>query len=327
MKLSIVIVNTNEWKVLRPCLVSVFTQTTGLSFEVIVVDNASTDGSRDMLAREFPNVQVISNSRNLGFAASNNRGFKVAQGDYVLMLNPDTEILDGAIQKTVDFLERHPNAGIAACRLVFADGSLQRSLYTFPGIWNIFCETTFLSKVFPHTKLFGNYTLTHFDYGEERQVDAVCGAYLLMRKEVLNRVGLLDEQFFMYTEEVDLCYRAKKEGFEVWFSPAGTVIHHWGGESASNRRVILWSMGSQMLFFQKHFTGIERSLVMGLKYAGILIRIPVYFLVAVILMKKGMRKKSADYLYAARNVLRPPWRRTQSPGSAMIPWPIPERQR
>ncbi len=327
MKLSIVIVNTNEWHVLAPCLSSLFRETTGLSFEVIVVDNASTDGSRDHLRVQFPQVRVVRNTQNLGFAASNNRGFEVAQGDYVLMLNPDTEILEGAIQATVEFLECRPSAGIAACRLIFADGSLQRSLYTFPGPWNIFCEATFLSKVFPRTKLFGNYTLTYFDYDVERQVDAVCGAYLMMRREVLTRIGTLDERFFMYTEEVDLCYRAKKGGFEVWYTPSGTVVHHWGGASASNRRVILWSTGSQMLYFQKHFARNERRLLICLKYSGILLRIPLYFAFGVLSRKKEFVTKSADYLFVARRVLQSPWKYVPSSAAASVPWPVPETRR
>ena len=324
MKLSVVIVTMDGyWGVLKPCLISLYRENLSFPFEVIVVDNVSTAGSTDRLSREFPQVRIIRNDHTLGFAASNNRGFAVSTGEYILMLNPDTEVGTAAVHKTLEFLEKHPEAGVAACRLLFPNGSLQRSLYNFPGVWNIFCETFFLSKVFPRTRLFGNYTLTQFDYDVDRQVDAVCGAYLMLRRDVLSRVGMLDEQFYMYSEEIDFCYRAKRNGFQIWFTAAGDVIHHWAGQSASNRRIILWSVGSQMMFYQKHFHGIKKYLLIGIKYFGILLRIPLYAAAGLLLVQRGYLTKSADYFFTARKVLRPPWKYAPLLAGEVMPWPNP----
>lgn len=321
MKLSIVIVNTSEWKVLQPCLASVFRETEGFPFEVIVVDNASTDGSRDHIAREFPRVRIVCNERNLGFGASNNRGFRVVTGEYVLMLNPDTVVLDGAIQKTLRFMEERPRAGIAACRLRFLDRSLQHSIFTFPSVWNIFCETFFLGKLLPGTRLFGNFNLRHFAYDRERQVDSVSGAFLMMRRAVLDLIGLLDEQFYMYTEEVDFCYRAKQVGYEVWFTPAGEVLHFWGGESAVNRRILLWTVGSQMLFYQKHFRGISRVAVIALKYTGLLLRCVLWGAGGTLLLRRSFLEKSSSYFHTLTRVLGAPWRYRHGYSGSVEPWP------
>ncbi len=320
MKLSIVIVNFNSWNVLRPCLASVFRETRTSPTEVIVVDNASTDGSCESIARDFPQAKVLRNERNLGFAAANNRGIEIATGKFILLLNPDTVVLDGTIDTSVEFLEWHPAAGIVGCRLLFPDRSLQRSLYSFPSLWNIFCETFFLEKLLPGTRLFGNYTLTNFDYNTERQADAVCGAYLLFRRELVSRVGMLDEQFYMYTEEIDFCYRAKQEGYEVWFNPGGEILHFWGGQSATNRRILLWTVGSQMLYFQKHFRGVRKAAIIGLKYFGVILRGIVYSVAGMLLLRRALLHKASFYIFTAWKLPLGGWRYRPGYTGPVEPW-------
>jgi len=320
MVLSIITVNTNEWHVLQTCLRSVFEQTKGIEFEFIVVDNASTDGSKEKIAREYPQVKIITNSENLGFAAANNRGIEQACGKYVLLLNPDTEVLDNAIVKTVQFMESHPQAGISACKLLFPDRSLQRSVRSFPTVWNVFCESTFLYRLFPKSILFGKYYLSYFNYDAIMQVDWVCGAYIMMSRKVIDTVGLLDEQFYMYTEEVDYCHRAKNAGYEIWFIPDGEVIHFWGGVNAINRRVMLWTNASMMLYLQKHFYGVEKYLLMGLKYFGLVLRTIMYALVGCLLLSQKMFLKSYYTLYSLYKLVVTSWKYKHNYTGKVVPW-------
>jgi GT2 family glycosyltransferase len=318
--LSIIIVNTNERHVLKPCLRSVFTQTKGIDFEIIVIDNASTDGTLEMLANEFSQVKVIPNNENLGFAVANNRGIKKAVGKYVLLLNPDTEVLNGAIQKTVAFMNEHLRAGIAGCKLIFPNGKLQASIRSFPTAWNLFVEATFLYKLFSRTKLFGKYYFSYFDYAVDIQVDWVSGAYFLIRQEVIDKIGILDEQFYLYTEETDYCYRAKQAGFEVWFTPRGEVIHYWGGMSAINKRVAVWMQRSQLLFYQKHYHGFKKYLFILLKYVNLAIRFVVYFLGGIFLMNKNLITKSHYAGYAIYRLLTARWKYIYGYKGKVTPW-------
>jgi GT2 family glycosyltransferase len=223
--LSIVIVSYNTCGLLRTCLSSIYRETAHIDFEIVVVDNASTDGSIEMITSDYPAVKILRNDHNSGFAAANNIAIRKSSARFVLLLNPDTEILDGAIQKTIRFIEAHPKAGIVGCKLKYPDGRFQPSAYSFPTVWNMFAEATFLYRVFPKTKLFGGYHLTYLDYSHDVQVDWLIGAFLLIRREVIDTVGMLDEQFFMYAEDTDYCYMAKQAGFEVWFTPRGEIFH------------------------------------------------------------------------------------------------------
>jgi GT2 family glycosyltransferase len=308
MRLSIIIVNTSEWHVLQPCLASVYRETGGMDFEVIAVDNASRDGSPENIAREFPAVRVVRNPTNMGFAASNNRGIREAKGDFVLLLNPDTVVLDGAINKTLAFMESHPAAGISGCILELKDGSIQESLRSFPTLWNVFCESTFLYRLFPKTKTFGQYYMTNFHYDTVRKVDWLCGAYFMIRREVLDKIGMLDEQFYMYTEEVDYCYRASQAGYETWFIPGAKIIHYWGGVSAAGKRVIAWSNGSQMLFFQKHFKGVKKILLETLKCWGLLNRAILFALLGIFTVNKQRLQKGAYHALALGRILKGEWK-------------------
>ena len=296
MQLSIVIVNYNARDLLRNCLLSIFKQTQRIRFEVFVIDNASVDGSREMLAREFPEVRAILNTANRGFAAANNQAIKIARGECLLLLNPDTVILNGAIATTLAFLEQHPEAGIVGCKLLNPDGTLQPSCRSFPSVWNIFTESFFLYKLFKHSKLFGQYYMSHFDHNTLREVDVVMGAFMLIRREVFEKIGLLDEDYFMYAEETDFCYRAHRAGFKTFFCPEGAIVHIGGGSTTFNRKLFEQLHATSLLFLKKHFSGTRLWAAIGLKNLGVSLRVVAYFLAGILSFNIQRIRKSFYYL-------------------------------
>jgi len=259
--LSIVIVNWNVRDLLRRCLSSVTGRSTRggqnrLSLQLIVVDNASTDGSVEMLRSEFPQIELIANDRNLGFTRGNNQGISVSDGRYVLLLNPDTEVLDDALGGMVAYMDEHPGVGALGPQLIYADGRVQSSRRRFPRFDTAFLEGTFLQQSFPHSSILRRYYVLDRAEDETQEVDWLVGACLLMRRKVLDEVGPLDERFFMYSEEMDWCYRAKKQGWKVVYLPAARVIHH---EGKSSEQVLpvrhIQFQRSKVLFFKKHRGG------------------------------------------------------------------------
>jgi GT2 family glycosyltransferase len=307
LDLSIITVGTNEKHWLKPCLESVYSQTRGVTFEVIVVDNASKDGTSEMLASEFPQVKIVRNDHNLGFAAANNKAIRLSAGKMVLLLNPDTVVLDGAIQKTITFMKNHPKAGLVGCKLKYPDGRFQPTAYAFPTLWNMFVEAIFLYKLFPKTKIFGGYHLTYLDYNKDVQVDWLIGAYFLIQREVIERVGILDEQFFMYTEDTDFCYRIKKAGYEVWFTSGAEITHFYGGISGITRRVVIWTHRSQILFYQKHYGTPQRQLLYLIKLLNLLLRVPWYIIEGIVTVNRRGFKKSLYAAYSFWKILVNRW--------------------
>jgi GT2 family glycosyltransferase len=295
VKLSIIIINHNTCELLRTCLSSIYKQTQNIVFEVIVVDNGSTDGSREMLAQDFPQVVTIFNDENKGFAAANNQGIRQAKGESVLLLNSDTEILDRAIEKTISFMEQYPEASIAGCKLLNPDGTLQPSCRSFPSAWNLFAEATFLYLLFKKTELFGGYHKSDFSHTETRQVDVVMGAFMMIRREVFEKAGLLDESYFMYTEETDFCYRARQFGFKVYFTPEAQIIHHVAGSKKSTQSYHEHLHLSQLLFIRKHFAGFNKALCVFWKRFGLALRVPVYMLACLLRFDRNRLQKALIY--------------------------------
>lgn len=275
--LSIIIVSYNTREILKNCLSSVLKETTNLNFEIIVIDNASSDGTIEMLLSEFTEVTIIENKTNKGFAAANNQGIEIAKGKYILLLNSDTVILNNAINKVYDFMEERKDVAIAGCKQLFPNLQLQPSCRSFPTLWNIFTEATFLYTIFKKTKLFGQYYLSYFKYDTIKKIDVVMGSFMFIRRKVFEDIGGFDEAFFFYTEETDFCYRAAQKGYDGYFFPEATIIH-LGGGSPKN---LLWTFEnlhkSQLQFINKHYSGIEKLLMVILKRIGIALRIPVYF--------------------------------------------------
>ncbi len=258
-RLAVVVVSWNTNALLNRCLSSLKRELAsgqiGIDQTVsLVVDNHSNDGSPDMVALQHPWVLLIANQENRGFAAANNQALGLVSADFVLLLNPDTEILPGSIDRLIDFMQSHPQAGVVAPQLLNSDGSIQRSCRAFPTFLGMLYELLGLSRLAPGVKEFRKYKMLDWQHDDERQVDQPEGACLLIRRETFEQVGLLDEGYFMLFEEVDWCYRAKQLGWEIWFTPGAQVIHHYG-QSIKQVKVpmILSSHRGLYRFWCKHY--------------------------------------------------------------------------
>ena len=303
MKLSIIIVNYNAGRTLGTCLSSIARETKDISYEVILVDNCSTDGSVEVVEKDFPDVKLIRNSENRGFAAANNIAVRNSAGEFILLLNPDTEILDGAIQKTVAFMESNPRVGVAGCKLLYPDRTLQPSVRPFPSVSGAFLEATFLYLLIPSKKVVRRRGIPNFDSSREAEVDWVIGAYFMMRRSVVERIGLLDEQFWIYGEEIDYCQRAKNAGFETWFIPHAAAVHHYGGMTSYTLRGIVWIHVGYKLYVHKHYRGARRLLLEYLKYLGIFLRAVLYPLAGCLTLNRRLFPKAYYYGVALYKVL------------------------
>jgi N-acetylglucosaminyl-diphospho-decaprenol L-rhamnosyltransferase len=250
MKLSIVIVSWNTCDLLRRCLETVFAYAPPVSFDVWVVDNHSQDETVAMVQTAFPQVRLIVNQNNSGFAGANNQAIRASSGEYVLLLNPDTEVRPEAVAALVDFLDERPDAGGAGSMLLNPDGSLQPSCYPmltgFRELWRLL----HLDRV----RRFGIYDMHSWDKVSPRRVEVIQGASLIVRRSILDRIGLLDDSYFMYTEEVDLCYRIQQAGWSLYWLPQSQVVHY-GGQSTRQvaAEMFLHLYGSKVKFFRKHY--------------------------------------------------------------------------
>ena len=296
---SIIIVSWNTRQILEDCLASVYEQTTGISFEVFVVDNASSDGSAEMVRQRFPQIKLITNTDNRGFAAANNQAIRQTSGRYILLLNSDTIILESAIAKTVLCAERHPAAGIIGCRVLNADQTLQQSCFMYPSVLNLFLLTTYLSKMFSKNRFFGRERMTWWDRSDERQVQVVTGCFMLVRREVVEEVGLLDKEYFIYGEETDWCYRACQAGWKSMFTPDAQIIHLGGASSQQVKpKMILQLRGSLLYFMKKNKSRISYGVACVLVSLFFLFRIPYWFLRGIFVKSDQMRSFQLAKTYA-----------------------------
>lgn len=288
MNVSIVIANWNTCDILHDCLISIYEQESDIDYEIIVVDNASTDGSVEMLRKEFPQVVLIANTENRGLAAANNQGIKLAKGRYVLLLNSDTKILDNAISKSVAFADSHPNSAVVGCRVLNPDQTLQPTCFMFPSILNMLLSSSYLYKVFPKSTFFGREMMSWWGRMDTREVDVVTGCFMLVRQEAIKQVGMVDEQFFMYAEETDWCYRIKQAGWKVLFTPIAEIIHL--GEASSKKikpTMVLQLRASILLFFKKHKGKLSYGVACLLVSLFFFVRVPFWLVMAV--FSKSMR--------------------------------------
>ncbi|HUX50272.1 MAG TPA: glycosyltransferase family 2 protein [Spirochaetia bacterium] len=258
LDVSVIIVSWNTIELLRDCLHSVFEQSAGVRMEVVCVDNASTDGSAEMVLHEFPSVRLIRNSVNLRFVAANNQAISVARGKFVLLLNSDTVVLDRAIARIVSFGESRPAGAVFGGRVLNSDGSLQRSCFMYPSVANQLFAALYLYKLFPGSRLFGRQLMTWWDYAEEREVQTVSGCFALVRKAAIEQVGMMDPLYYFYGDDHDWCYRFAKAGWKVIYTPEPQIIHY-GGQSTSVRRraFALQLHGSVLLFMRLHRTRVS----------------------------------------------------------------------
>lgn len=280
--LSIVIVSTNICKLLRSCLRSVYEKEDKADFEIFVVDNASTDGTLEMVEKEFPKVELIKNRKNIGFGPSNNRATKKAKGRYILLLNPDTKIIHKNIfSEMISWMDKKPAVGISSCALLNADKSYQGSGGYFPTLFRVLAWMTFLDDIPLLDKIIKPYHPLHpwsFFYSGEayfkkaHKQDWVTGAYFLIRREVVEKVGLFDEDYFAYVEEVDYCYRAHQAGWEIWYLPKWETIHYGQVTTGSEFAMVNEFKGIK-LFYKKHYAFWKMGVLRLILKMGALLRI------------------------------------------------------
>lgn len=250
-KVSIIIVNWNTRDLLANCLNSIAATAGDLDLETIVVDNASSDGSPAMMLRQFPHVRLLANQENVGFARANNQAAAASLGRYLLLLNSDAQLWPNALQALLDVAEANPRVGIVGAQLRNADGSFQASHTPFPNLWQEFLILSGIGR-----RLFGRWYPSRGpdDDRGARPVDYVEGACLLVRREAFDVTGGLDENYFMYAEEVDWCYTLRQKGWQVWYQPAAKVMHLGGGSSQKRRTQQEKNLYcSRVQFFRKHY--------------------------------------------------------------------------
>jgi GT2 family glycosyltransferase len=303
---SIIIVSWNTRQILKDCLDSIYDQTQGIEFETIVVDNDSSDGSPEMVSELFPNVILIKNQNNVGFAKGNNQGIELGKGRYILLLNSDTIILDNAITKSIRYIDRQPEIGIMGCRVVNPDLSLQPTCFQYPSLLNLFLSMTYLYKIFPKNRFFGRERMSWWDRSDARPVDVVTGCYMLIRLEVCEQIGGLDETYFMYGEETDFCYRAKQRGWKVWFAPVANIVHLGGASSKKMRLDMILQLRASLLYFIKnHHCCLSYRLACLLISLFFLLRVPYWLFKGICVKSDRTRsfERSKTYFYGALKAL------------------------
>ncbi len=282
MKLSVIIVNYNVKYFLEQCLHSVVKAIESISAEVFVVDNNSVDGSVKMVSEKFPEVKIIANKDNKGFSKANNQAIGLASGEYVLLLNPDTVVEDDTFKKIVSFMDNHPEAGGLGVKMIDGKGNfLPESKRGLPTPAVAFYKIFGIAKLFPRSKTFGQYHLTYLDKDKTHEVDILSGAFMLIRKSVLNKTGYLDESYFMYGEDIDLSYRITKAGYKNYYFPETRIIHY-KGESTKKSSVnyVFVFYKAMVIFAKKHFSKKNARLF------SFLINIAIYFRVFLAIVKR-----------------------------------------
>ncbi len=282
MKLSVIIVNYNVKHFLEQCLYSVRKAATTLDCEVFVVDNNSVDGSVNMLAEKFPEVKVIANHENTGFSKANNQAIAQATGEYILLLNPDTLVEDDTFQKVIQFMDLHPEAGGLGVKMVNGSGKfLPESKRGLPTPEVAFYKIFGLAKLFPKSKRFGQYHLSYLDPDKVHEVDILSGAFLLIRKKVIDKIGGLDESFFMYGEDIDISYRIVKAGYKNFYFPLTRIIHYKGESTKkSSINYVMVFYQAMVIFAKKHFS------TKNARTFSLLINVAIYFRAFLAILKR-----------------------------------------
>ncbi len=286
MDLSVIIVNYNVKYFLDQCLASVQKSTKDIDSEIIVVDNNSVDGSCKMVESKYPQVKLIYNKENVGFSKANNQGIKEAKGRYILLLNPDTVVELDTLRKTVNFMDTHPDAGALGVQMVDGKGKyLPESKRGLPTPAVAFYKILGLSSLFPQSKIFGRYHLGFLDRNKTHKVDVLAGAFMLLRKEVLDKIGLLDEDFFMYGEDIDISYRIIKAGYNNYYFPEARIIHYKGESTKKNSiNYVFMFYNAMIIFAKKHFSKKNARLF------SFLINVAIYFRATLAVLHRFVKK-------------------------------------
>ncbi|WP_010494546.1 glycosyltransferase family 2 protein [Paenibacillus elgii] len=285
MDLSIIILNYNTRELTLNCLKSIYLSETTYTYEVILIDNNSMDNSVEAIREAFPSVHLICNDVNVGYSKANNQGMRVAKGRYVLLLNSDTVIQPDTLHTMIQFMDQHEHIGAAGCKVVLPDGALDKACRRgFPTPSASFYYAFGFSKLFPDNPKFNQYQLTHLDQDKDYPVDCLVGAFMMVRKEAIDQVGMLDEQFFMYGEDIDWCYRIKQGGWNIYYYPYTQITHYKGASSRRKPFKIIYEFHRAMyLFHQKHYRMNYSFFVNFLVYSGITVK----FLASLLLNRFG----------------------------------------
>ncbi|MEM9147451.1 MAG: glycosyltransferase family 2 protein [Pseudomonadota bacterium] len=293
---SIIVVSHNTAAMTLDCLASIARETSDLAHEVIVIDNASGDGSADAIASAHPQVRLIRRDENIGFGRANNRAAEQARGRFILLLNPDTVVLDQAIERLVAFAGRHPDAMIWGGRTVFADGRLNpTSSYLRPTLWSLACFSLGLSRLSPRSAWLNPEFVSLRRDGEEMAVDIVTGCFLLIQRADWQRLGGFDPDYFLYGEEADLCLRAAALGARPRVTPEATIVHHVGAASAARADKIERGFQGKMTLARKHWGQTRTTVAAGLLRAAVLLRWSGYALASALLRRPAHRAASAEW--------------------------------
>ncbi|XOI99629.1 glycosyltransferase family 2 protein [Paenibacillus polymyxa] len=255
LDVSIIIVNFNTRQLTLDCLASVYASQTSYQYELIVIDNASHDGSVEAIREVYPDVKLIANQNNTGFAVANNQGMEVAKGRYILLLNSDTVVQPDTLHTMIYFMDRHPEMGASGCKVILPDGSLDKACKRgFPTPSASFYYAFGISRLFPDRPKFNQYQLGHLSPDDEYPVDCLVGAFMLVRRETIDQVGGLDETFFMYGEDIDWCYRIKEAGWGIFYYPRTYIVHYKGGSARRKPLKITYEFHRAMwVFHRKHY--------------------------------------------------------------------------
>jgi len=256
MDLSVIIVNYNVKYFLENTIHSVKKTVSDLSYEIIVVDNASKDKSKEYITSRFNDITYIYNEANVGFARANNQGLKIAKGDYILILNPDTIVKERTIRLLIDHLKENPKTGLVTCKIIGPEGNIDTSSHrSFPTAWNSFCHISGLAKLFSNSKYFSSYNLLYIDDDLVSEVDAVSGSFMLFRRKVIDDGTYMPEDYFMYGEDIDFCYEIKKKGYSIEYVPIGEIIHFRGQSSKKDKiRLRKYFYNSMKIFVNKNYS-------------------------------------------------------------------------
>lgn len=320
MKLSIVIVNYNVKYFLEQCLYSVQNALKGISAEIFVVDNNSVDGSCQMVKDKFPQVKLIENSQNVGFSKANNQAIRQSLGEFVLLLNPDTLVEENTFTSCVDYMDIHTDVGGLGVKMIDGKGIfLPESKRGLPTPWVAFCKIFGLSSVFPKSKLFGKYHLGYLSKEEIHEVEILPGAFMLLRRETLNKTGLLDENFFMYGEDIDLSYRILKEGYKNIYYPKTTIVHY-KGESTKKGSInyVMVFYNAMIIFAKKHFSQKNARVF------STLINAAIYLRASLSIMKRFFTKTflpilDAVLIFFSFYFIKPYWEKFKFPDGGTYP--------
>jgi GT2 family glycosyltransferase len=292
--LSVVIVNWNARELLADCLDSLFAAAERLTLEVLVVDNASSDGSVEMLQKSYPEVELIANRENLGFARAANQAIRRSRGCRILLLNPDTLVMKQSLSKMVGLLDLQPLVGALGPKILTAEGSIDSQAgRRFPTLLTELFDQLSVSRLFPRSRLFGRYLMGYWDHDDSREVDLLSGACLMVRREVIEQVGLLDKEFFLYGEDVEWCHRIQRAGWKVFYYAEAEIIHLGGGSTKGAKEGLpLEALRSMNLFFAKAYGALYARLHRCLIFLVTLAK-EVFFLTKYLVGRDGRDRRNA----------------------------------